>query len=180
MEKFTYNTEELTAEQKKLIEQAQALYDSTMKGLIEDEDRRMQNYYDCIDDYSWGGLCTQANYLARDRARVALEEKIEEIVRGGFIIRTRKVNVLLDKDTGEIVAEGTHEGRYGRYFTLDDGTYVGCAKQIATFEKKGLLPYVQTITEKKLCTGIWPSGDRRYKVLEVVSLTEELSTEIQY
>ena len=180
MEKFTYNPAELTEEQKKAIELADKAYNLEMERLIEQENERMERYYNCEDDYSWGGLCTKANYQQRYRAEQDHEERIEEIVRGGFIIRTRKQNVLRSIETGEIVAQGTHEGKFGRYFITEDGRCIGMAKQLKTFENKGVLPYVQTITEKKCPRGWYPSGDRRYNVLEVISVSEELSTEICY
>ena len=181
MEQFKYDESQLTEEQQAAIASCKAAYDAEMKRLIEQEDYRMQNYYDCVDDYSWGGPCTKANYIARDKAKVEMEERIESIVRGGFIIRTRKVNVLKDKETGETVAEGLRSGEYGPYFTVRNGEevkYVSFAKRVSTFEKKGYLPYVRSITEKLRPNGWWSqSGDRRYETLEVISVTDELSTE---
>ena len=180
MTRFTYNPADLTADQLSAISAAQVSYDKTIKDLDEQEDARMQHYYDCIDDYSWGGLCTKANYLARGRAKQTLEDRIEEIVRGGFLIRERLVNVLRDINTNEVVATGTHEGRYGRFFVTEDGVFVSCAKKVGTYEKKGFRPYVQTITEKVVRDGYWRNGDHRYKAIETISVVEELTTDIVY
>lgn len=180
MTQFDYNPAELTLEQLKAIENAKANYDAEMKRLQEEENVRMEHYYDCQDDYSWGGLCTNANYKARARAKANLEETIEEIVRGGYLIRTQKVNALREISTGDIVATGTHEGQYGRYFRTRDGRFVSCSKKVSTYEKKGFLPLVQTIIAKVARDGYWRDGERRYKTLATLSVSEEVSTEICY
>ena len=180
MTQFEYNPKELTVEQLDAIGAAKASYETTMKRLIEEEDGRIQRYYDCQDDYSWGGICTKVNMMERDRAWRLLQERIEEIVRGGFIIRSRRVNILRDLSTGDLVATGTHEGQYGRYFRTDDGRFVSCTKKVSTYQKKGFNPLIQTITEKLVGDGYWRDGERRYKVIETLSITEEVSTEICY
>ena len=178
---FTYNPATLTPEQAERINAARNSYEEKIAELIRQEDERMERYYNCEDDYSWGGICTKANYAARNRAKQELNETIESIVRGGYLIRTRKQNILRNLD-GELVATGTHEGRYGRFFVIEigDKEYVSCAKKVSTYEKKGYRPFVQSITEKVVTDGYWRDGSRRYKVLEVLDTTEELSTEIAY
>ena len=184
MKQFEYDPATLTAEQLEAIEKAKKFHDEAIAELQRQEDQRMENYYNCIDDYSWGGLCSKANAMARNRADQGLRERIEEIVRGGFLLQERKQNVLRSIETGEIVAVGTYNGDYGRYFRVEEGDsvkFVGCAKQVKTYEKKGYTPIVQTIVEKVVRDGVWrKSGDTRYKVLETVSVSEEVSTEIQY
>lgn len=178
--KFDYDPATLTPEQLSKIAAVKDAHDKTIKQLQEDEDRRAEHYYDCLDEYSYGGPCSVANGLAMRRADKVLEDRIEEIVRGGFLIRERRVNILRDIESGNIVATGTHEGTYGRYFRTEDGKFVGCAKKVDTYSKKGYIPFVQTITEKIVRDGYWRNGDPRYKAVEVVSTTEEVSTEIVY
>ena len=181
MTKFEYNPTELTQEQLAQIAAAQESHDNTIKRLREDEDKRMENYYNCVDDYSWGGLCSKANAIAQDRAHQALQDRIEEIVRGGFLLRERRVNILRSLATDEVVATGVCDGSYGPYFRTTDGKFVSLAKKVSTYEKKGYKPFVQTIIEKVVRFGTWSkSGDLRYKLVEVVSVTEELSTERVY
>ena len=181
MTTFTYNPSELTQEQLAQIAAAQESHDKTIAELRAQEDARMENYYNCIDDYSWGGLCSKANAIARDRADKALQDRIEEIVRGGFLIRERRVNILRSIATGEIVATGIHDGQYGPYFRTTDGKFVNLAIRVSTYEKKGYKPYVQTITEKVVRDGVWhKSGDLRYKFIETLSVTEEVNTERVY
>lgn len=177
---FTYNPEELTEAQRQSILVAKENHDAVIARLRADEDLRMQHYYDCIDDYSWGGPCSKANALAQQRADYELQEQIEAIVRGGFIIRSRKVNILRNKSDNSLAACGTKQGRFGRFFKTYDGNFVSCAKMVSTYEKKGYIPLVQTVTEKKKRIGNWPNGDPRYESLCVLSVTEEVSTEIVY
>lgn len=180
MKQFEYNPQELTNDQLAAIEEARVIYESTIKELQEEEDRRAEHYYDCQDEYSYGGLCSKVNAMARNRAWTRLQERIEEIVRGGYIIRTRKANILRKLGTGEVAAVGTHEGRYGRYFRTYDGQFISCAKKVSTYEKKGFTPVVQIVTEKMIPDGYWSNGDRRYRFLDYISIAEEISTEICY
>ena len=180
MNAFTYNPATLTPEQINQIAAAQAAHDKAVKQLNEDEERRAEHYYDCLDEYSYGGPCSIANARAIRRADKVLADRIEEIVRGGYLLRERRVNILRSIETGAIVATGTHEGTYGRYFRTEDGQFVSCTKRVATFEKKGYRPFVQTITEKVIRDGYWKDGNPRYKTVEVVSVIEEGSTEIVY
>lgn len=180
MEKFSYNPKELTQEQLERIHGVVDSCDQKLKKIQEDEEYMMRNYYDCIDDYSWGGLGSKVNARAERIAKEVKEVLIEEIVRGGYIIRERRVNALLDKETGEKVAEGTHQGKYGRFFVTKDEKFVSCAKQVKTYEKKGYIPVVQTIVEKKSFDGYWRDGDIRYKTEGVISVNEQVSTEIVY
>ena len=181
MTTFTYNPSTLTQEQLALIAAAQEAHDERIAELQKDEDKRMEHYYDCMDDYSWGGPCSKANAIAQSRTHQVLNDRIEEIVRGGYLIRTRRVNALRSIATGEIVSVGTHEGTYGRYFRTYDGQFVSVRTKVSTYEKKGYKPIVQTITEKVVRDGAWPkSGDLRYKFIETISVEEEVSTEIVY
>lgn len=178
MKKFEYDPSTLTQEQLAQIAAAQEAHDKTIAELRAEEERRAENYYNCIDDYSYGGPCSKANAIAQNRAHQRLQDRIEEIVRGGFLIRSRRVNLLRSLATGEVVATGLHDGTYGPYFRTDDGKFVNLAVRVATYEKKGYKPIIQTITEKVVRDGTWyKSGDLRYKFVEVVSVTEEVATE---
>lgn len=178
--KFVYDENALTDDQKSLIEEAREAHDEEIKRLREEEDGRMQRYYDCVDDYSWGGLCSQANANAQSRADFLLEERIEEIVRGGYLVKTRKVNILRDINTGESVAVGLHDGKFGPYFKTNDGKFVSYAKRVSTYEKKGYVPIVQTVVERVKRDGFWRDGSPRYKHIDYVSITDDVSTERIY
>ncbi len=183
MATFTYDPATLTAEQRELIALAIESRDEALAELQKQEDRRMENYYNCVDDYSWGGLCSKANIMARDRVKRNCQERIEEIVRGGFLVKTRRVNILRDIETGEVAACGVREGEYGPYFKTYEAfgsKYISFAKRISTYEKKGFRPFVQIVTEKVKRDGCWRDGNPRYKHIDYISITEELSTERCY
>ena len=183
MKAFEYNPETLTDAQRTAISAATAGYEATIATLREQEEARARHYYDCLDEYSYGGPCTIANERAQRNAYERLQESIEAIVRGGYIIRTSKVSVLQDIATGETIARGTHKGRYGRYFcahTAEGTRFISCAKTQATYEKKGVRACVETTTSKYTLEGINYSGGHCKRLLEKIDVTLTPSTEIIY
>ena len=179
---FVYDESTLSGDQIAQIERAKSSCERRLAELQKEEDERMQRYYDCVDDYSWGGPCSKANAVAQDRVKFEFREAVEMIVRGGFVIRKWQENILREIGSGDVVAEGTHDGKYGRYFTLKDGKgYVSCSKRVQTYEKKGYRPYIRTTEHKLVPRGWWRySGERKYDIIEKLGTTEEVSTEIVY
>lgn len=171
--KFTYDPATLTPEQVSKISIARMAYESRIAQLREEEERRAERYYDCVDDYSYGGICSELNARQRREAEATFNRRVEFIVNG-FVRKERRENVLKDL-AGNIVARGTRDGQYGRYFKTEDGQFVSCSKKVATYEKKGYRPYIVTTTE-----ALVPDGRGRWIVKEVLSVTEEVSTEIAY
>lgn len=184
MTQFNYNLADLTPEQLAAINDAIANHNKALDERREIEAGVAERYYECQDDYSYGHpYMEKANAQIRARIEQNLRDKIEEIVRGGYLVRTRKVNILRDIKTGEVAACGTHEGRYGRYFRTYEAFGNKCisvAKKVATYEKKGFCPYVKEITEKVKRSGTWNNGDPRYEFIDYIAITETLSTEIVY
>ena len=180
MKEFKYNPAELTKEQLEKIESAKNVYETTVKALQEEEEERAQRYYDCVDDYSYGGICSKVNAMKQNQAYAWLQARIESIVRGGFLLKEKRVNVLRDIETNKELAVGTRCGRYGRFYVTYDGRFISCAERLGTYQKKGVIPLVRTITEKVKIAGYWRNGDVKFEVIEKVSETEEISTEIVY
>lgn len=178
------NPEDLTPEQLVAIQDAIATYNTAIAKRDGIEGGIAERYYDCQDDYSYGNpYMEKANAQIRARIEQNLQDKIEEIVRGGFLIRTRKVNILRDIKTGEVAACGTHDGQYGRYFRTYErfgNKCISTAKKVATYEKKGFRPYIQEVTEKVKRAGYWRNGEPRYEFIDYVAITETISTEIVY
>lgn len=185
MKAFEYNPETLTQEQKDAIALAHKVYDERMKSLQAREEAVMEHYYDCLDEYSWGNPYME-KVQERERAMAwqTLQDKIEEIVRGGFLVRTRKANILRDIKTGQVAAIGTHEGMYGRYFILYQAfgptKFISCAKKVSTYERKGFRPYIQEVVNKVRRSGCFADGSPRYDFIETLSISETVSTEIVY
>lgn len=174
---FEYNENELTKEQIERINSIRSNADEELKSLQEEEHRRAERYYNCEDDYSWGGLCSRANMIAQNRVEISRDWAIQEVVLG-YIPLTTQCNILKDLN-GNVVAKGTHEGKFGRFFVTDDGVFVSCRTKLSTYEKKGYIPYVVTTTEK--ATLKYNRNNEPYlKGYEVISVSEEASTEIVY
>jgi len=174
---FEYNESTLTKEQIERINAIKANSENQLARLQADEDRRADNYYDCLDDYSYGGLCSKANAQAQGRVIAGMNWAIQEVVLG-YIPLVKRRNILKDLN-GNIVATGTHEGKFGRFFVTDNGVFVSCRTKLSTYEKKGYIPYVVTTTEK--ATLKYNRDNHPYlKGYEVISELEEVSTEIVY
>lgn len=100
---------------------------------------RMENYYNCVDDYSWGGRCDQAQNEARGYRNSARTQLMNQLENGVFT-EDFEVNVLTDLE-GNIVSERLVDGRFGQCWLIkkENGAveFVGVAKKPATYEKKG-------------------------------------------
>lgn len=99
---------------------------------------RMKNYYDCIDDYSWGGLCDKADDELEDNLRIKRDIMIEQVENDGKIVRNSSFYRLVS-NSGD-VCDGARGGRYGEYFSIDD-KFVGVPKKLCTLTKKGYRLY---------------------------------------
>lgn len=124
----------MTTEQKKQIADINAWFDGCKAVVDERRNYRMENYYNCIDDYSWGGLCDKADNEYMDRLRVERDIKIEQVKNGGCYYRTSDIYRLVDGDGNQ--SDGCGCGEYGYYWRMN-GRFVGLPKRIATLAKKG-------------------------------------------
>ena len=118
-------------------EQIKAVNESFEKCLKEIQERReyrMKNYYDCVDDYSYGGLCDKADDEMENVLRIRRDIIIEQIENDGKVVRTSSFYRLVS-NSGD-VCDGAESGRYGEYFSID-GKFVGVPKKLSTLTKKG-------------------------------------------
>jgi len=108
---------------------------------------RMENYYNCVDDYSWGGPCDRAAdwNISRCNSFIALmKEQMEKPEPQTWDFHRE---VLADLD-GNIVSERIIKTKYGFAWIIGEGEnveFVGCVKRQSTYETKGYR--VMTITE---------------------------------
>lgn len=113
-------------------------YNEENEQMRKNADYRMQNYYNCVDDYSWGGLCDQAaNESYRKRFRLHNDLVIQ--MRDGAFVDDIEISVLADMD-GNIVSDKIVNGRFGECWIIKNGgnvEFVGVAKKQATYNKKG-------------------------------------------
>jgi hypothetical protein len=113
-------------------------YNETNKTMQENSDLRMQNYFNCVDDYSWGGLCDQAASQSYSRRRF-LKDNLELQLTEGAFNQVVSLAVLADMD-GNIVSDKIVKGKFGECWIIGDGnnvSFVGVAKKQATYNKKG-------------------------------------------
>lgn len=108
---------------------------SSIKTSQEAEEYRMNNYYNCVDDYSWGGPCSKAadENINKCRSRIRI---YEEQMKSGSITDSETMEVLCDMD-GNIVSDKVIDGKYGMSWVLKSGGYVSVSKKEATYNKKG-------------------------------------------
>ena len=168
-------TKSLTKEQEARIAEINANFDAKVAEINKRRQYRMQNYYDCVDDYSYGGLCDKADNELEDRYRVERDILIEEVKNGG----KREISssfYRLKNQKGEVRCSGGSSGVYGQYFTAD-GKIIGLPKRITTLEKKGyILEKVSRVYRGKFKM-ITNRGNIVYKELELVSEDVERVTQ---
>ncbi len=101
---------------------------------------RAENYYNCIDDYSSGGICDKAANENISACRMEIDLLKEQIKLGRPRVQDFVHFVLADLE-GNIVSNRIVDGRFGRCWIIekDHGNveFVGLAKRAGTYEKKG-------------------------------------------
>ncbi len=108
--------------------------ETSIKGI----DYRLQNYYNCIDDYSSGGICDKAanENISNCQSHI---RNLENQKINGSVTDTFYQDVLCDLD-GNVVSERVVSGRFGDCWIIGDGSnvqFIGCAKKVATYAQKG-------------------------------------------
>lgn len=109
--------------------------EASIKTSVDAENYRMENYYNCVDDYSWGGICSQAANENISRNRNLINSLNEQMVNGSFI-EDEYIEVLCDLN-GNIVSNKIINGKFGFSWVLNGGGFVSVSKKESTYEKKG-------------------------------------------
>jgi hypothetical protein len=131
-------------------------------------DQRMENYYNCLDDYSFGGICDQASSAAIRKEENRADMLIAQIENDGFITDERRSLCLFDLE-GNFITDNVIRTKYGRAF-LFDGKFVSLAKRAATYEKKGFKCKTRVREFKFVFTGKFSKkGNPIHKNIEVIS-----------
>lgn len=158
---FKYDKSVLSKEQVIKIEAAEDAFKEQMQNLIDEENRRMERYYNGEDDYSFGGLCSIANSNARAKLSQIHSDCVESIVRGGFVLKQTSHSILTDK-FGNLVSTEIKFGKYGCFFK-DGDKFISVPKTNATLERKGYKMFrVDRIYACVPC-GETSTGKLRYK-----------------
>jgi hypothetical protein len=113
-------------------------YNEENEQMRKNSDYRMQNYYNCIDDYSWGGLCDKAADEAYAK-RLRLYNSLQTQIKNGAFFEDVEISVLVDENDN-VVSDKIVNGRFGECWILKNGNdvkFVGVAKKQSTYNKKG-------------------------------------------
>lgn len=153
---------------KEQIKQINDAYKAQIAEINARRDYRMQNYLDCIDDYSVGGVCDVVDSRAAHRAEVTRDILVEQVKNGGYFMRESSEFVLLDQENN-VASNNLFRGQYGLCFLTNDNRYVGVPKRSATLEKKGYKIARVDRTFKCVYGGWSDKGNLLYKSIELVS-----------
>lgn len=116
------------------IAQIEEAYENALAEIAERRRYRMENYYNCVDDYSFGGLCDKADEELKIKLRTIRDIRIEQVQSGGHVVCRSKFYRLVS-ESGD-TCDGIRCGHYGRFFAIDRKC-VSLPKRIATLNKKG-------------------------------------------
>lgn len=122
-------------------------WQSSIERSREGTNYRMENYYNCVDDYSWGGPCDRAADWNISRCGSFIKLMEEQIAKPEPKIEYFTREVLADLDCN-IVSERIIKTKYGFAWIIGEGEnveFVGCVKKASTYESKGYR--VLTMTE---------------------------------
>jgi len=145
-------------------------------------DYRMMNYYNCVDDYSWGGRCDQAQDFEMSRMRGMLHNVLEQEENGGFCKEIAYAYELQDMD-GNVLSKRLVNGKFGLCFIIQHSennvSFVGATKNQSTFAKKGFKIVTKIYEFKVIYTGTLNSKFANRSV-ELISLSETMQDKVDY
>lgn len=153
--------------------------------LREQSDYRMKNYFNCIDDYAFGGIQDQIASEEMSRLRHLRDKLKNQEENGGYLIETAK-EFCLYKD-GVLVSSKIVNTRFGKCFVFGGGfnpqteeydqpTFVSIPKKIETLNKKGFGLICNQYTFKVIYDGMQNSkfDTRKIEVLSVEKIDFDL------
>jgi hypothetical protein len=137
------------------VQETLVSYHSQLKDLQKQEEYRAENYFNCVDDYSWGGPCSKANADSQSKCQSAIQYILEMTINGGFLEDTFNQSILMTLD-GQIVSEKIIWGKFGPCFIIGDGQtaqFISIPKKMSTLEKKGFRMGIKSISAKYTFNG---------------------------
>ena len=125
--------------------------ETSIKTSIKNMDYRAENYYNCVDDYSYGGICDKvaSENISANKRRI---EMFNEQMNNGAFIQTEFIEVLCDMDN-KIVSDNVIDGKFGSCWRLTAGGFVSIAKKESTYAKKGYKTMSMAYTIEYYLTG---------------------------
>ncbi len=116
--------------------------DQSDKSADEATDRRMENYYNCVDDYSWGGICDHASAQGKSERRL-VRSCMNEILATGNPLKGSHDHYFLERLDGSFATDHCVKTRFGQAWRIkgeagyESCTWVSVSKTKKTYEKKG-------------------------------------------
>lgn len=166
----------------KLSEQIQAQIDAVKIEHNKNSDYRMQNYYNCVDDYSWGGICDQSQDQQMMRLEGMLYNILEQEENGGFCKEIAYSYELQDMD-GNVLSTKLINGKFGLCFIIQHSehnmSFVGATKNQSTFAKKGFKVITKTYELKVFYTGTLNSKFAN-RSIELISVSDSVQNKLDY
>lgn len=148
---------------------------------IENSSYRLQNYLNCVDDYSFGGLCDKAqdeHYRALSRVLGLVKEQEEN---GGYIIEELE-ELELQTLAGEFVSKNIIQGKFGLCFMYGSESkglkFVGLSKKQSTYDKKGFKVVSRVYKVKVVYTGRITSRRNPELIIELLGVNESIKEKI--
>lgn len=120
------------------INEIKESFERNMEEIRKRREYRMKNYYDCVDDYSFGGICDKADDELANKLYIKRDVMIEQVENDGKVIRNSSFFRLASNDGA--FCDGARWGQYGAYFEIS-GKFVGVPKKLNTLTKKGYKLY---------------------------------------
>ena len=141
-------------------------HDAVKKSQTDGWNYRMENYYNCVDDYSWGGPCDRAaaDSVANAQLRVSLTKKQLESPTGTFF-DTCTVSVLADLNGNPIEGAKVINTKFGKSWRIEDknaGRFIWITSDTtpATYAKKGYM-----LLEREYKYEAFVIGDKKFVTL---------------
>lgn len=153
-----------TEEQAQKIAEINAWFERAVKPLRDEEQRRMERYYDCQDDYGCGGLSSFVTQGQINKLEYRRDRKIEAVIRGGFCLDESQFSRLLTIDGKPVENARLVCGKFGWCWMFGDGeSFIGVPKRLKTLNDKGYTMQLVRRTYR-----VYDSEDRIELVEEVV------------
>ncbi len=157
--------------------QVQETYNAMVAAHRKNTDYRMENYFNCVDDYSWGGVCDKAQDQAESRMLYIIDLLKSQEENGGYFIKNVTELVLQNFD-GSFLSDTVVKCRYGYCFMWGREQtglhFCGVAKKQSTYTGKGFKVISRRYELKVVYTGKSTRSGYAQRTVELISVTDSV------